>query len=58
MKTTWERYRVTGRDADGELMKSVVKDRKQAERTARYWREQFNFTKVKIRGFNLKEVIS
>ena len=58
MKQEYERYRITGRNADGDLMKSILRSRKDAEATARYWRVQFNFTKVKIRGFNLKEVIS
>jgi len=53
-KQDYETYRITGRNADGDLMKSIVRSRKDAEATARYWRVQFNFTKVKIRGLTAK----
>jgi len=53
-KQDYEKYRITGRNADGDLMKSIVRSRKDAEATARYWRVQFNFTKVKIRGLTAK----
>ncbi|QLJ53516.1 MAG: hypothetical protein Sv326_1341 (plasmid) [Candidatus Fermentimicrarchaeum limneticum] len=49
---TFARYRITGRDAKNDLMKSFTTSRKKAEEIARYWRVQYNFTKVKIRGIN------